>query len=425
MSLPSKYFISCVLLSSLLYACSATSGKSEPAMKNQIVNQTSVELMNTTLKGYVESGQVAGVSAIVFEKGKEVYFNAFGFANLEQQTPMNRDTIVRIYSMTKPVTGVALMQLYEQGKFKMDDPLAWYLPEFANQQVCTGVNADGEMQLAPPKRAITVRDITRHTAGFSGPNDSCTGDMVKAANAYAVSNTLTQTVQKIASIPLAFHPGEQWSYGVSVDVQARLVEVLSGQNFDDYIQANIFDPLNMNTIGYKVADANMTRFSPLYNLSEQGILTQIPETEGAINVSDVNLTPGGWGLTSTIDDYARFARMLVNQGELEGARLLKAETVRAMASNHLDPAVTERSWLPSKGQVGFGVDFAVRLREPVDAQENYGEVGEFFWDGMASTLFWVDPKNELVAVLFVQLLPYDPIRLHKNFRDAVYGKTVK
>ncbi|MGQ8366891.1 serine hydrolase domain-containing protein [Glaciecola sp. 1036] len=394
-------------------------------MKNQIVNQTSVELMNTTLKGYVESGQVAGVSAIVFEKGKEVYFNAFGFANLEQQTPMNRDTIVRIYSMTKPVTGVALMQLYEQGKFKMDDPLAWYLPEFANQQVCTGVNADGEMQLAPPKRAITVRDITRHTAGFSGPNDSCTGDMVKAANAYAVSNTLTQTVQKIASIPLAFHPGEQWSYGVSVDVQARLVEVLSGQNFDDYIQANIFDPLNMNTIGYKVADANMTRFSPLYNLSEQGILTQIPETEGAINVSDVNLTPGGWGLTSTIDDYARFARMLVNQGELEGARLLKAETVRAMASNHLDPAVTERSWLPSKGQVGFGVDFAVRLREPVDAQENYGEVGEFFWDGMASTLFWVDPKNELVAVLFVQLLPYDPIRLHKNFRDAVYGKTVK
>lgn len=402
---------------------SAVSGSavSEPQNEDKIFSPKSTQLLNQTLMQYVESGQVAGVSALVFEKDKEVYFNAFGYSNIDQQTPMTRDTIVRIYSMTKPITGVALMTLHEQGKFKLDDPLHEYLPQFKNQQVCTGVNQQGEVLLEPAKRALSIRDITRHTAGFPSINDECLGNMVREADAFRLDNTLAQAVNKLATVPLAFHPGEQWSYGPSVDVQAHLVEVLSGESFETYITKTIFEPLQMETTAYQVAEKNLPRFSALYNLSDEGELSQIPESDGDLNTTRVNLSPGGWGLTATIDDYARFALMLANQGELDNIRILKPETLRMMASNQLEESVTERMWLPSKGQVGFGIDFAVRLREPANARENYGEIGEFFWDGAASTLFWVDPKNDLVAVLFVQLFPYDRIGLHKSFRDAVYG----
>jgi CubicO group peptidase (beta-lactamase class C family) len=165
------------------------------------------------------------------------------------------------------------------------------------------------------------------------------------------------------------------------------------------------------------------RFSAMYQQREDGTLVQLPDAQAhAFNRSENALTPGGFGLTSTLDDYMRFARMLVNGGALDGVRILRPETVRLMATNQLSDSVTERSWLPSKGQVGFGIDFAVRVRPPASAQENNGVVGEFFWDGAASTLFWVDPVNELTAVLFVQLMPFDRIGLHKGFRDAVYGR---
>ncbi len=174
-----------------------------------------------------------------------------------------------------------------------------------------------------------------------------------------------------------------------------------------------------------VPEGDRDRMAALYDRNDEEGLTRVPD-EGAFafNTNHWALTPGGFGLTSTLDDYMRFARMLVNEGEYEGVRILQPETVRLMATNHLPDSVTERSWLPSKGQVGFGIDFAVRVRPPVSAEENNGVVGEFFWDGAASTLFWVDPSNDLTAVLFVQLFPFDQVGLHKQFRDAVYGRFV-
>ena len=392
-----------------------------------IVTDAAKARLDATLKSLVDSGRIAGISALIVEKNKEVYFNAFGYADRENKVPMDRNTIVRIYSMTKPVTGVALMQLYEQGAFQLDDPLAKYAPEFAHVQVMTGTDANGNMILEAPHRPITVRDVTRHTAGFvTNTPDTTTrfGMLVKEADVMNPRNTLVQMAEKLGSLPLTFHPGEEWAYGPSVDVQALLVERLSGKPFDRYIQENIFDPLRMNTTRYFIPEGERNRFAALYVRTEDGTLSRLPDAQAnEFNTQPWPLTPGGWGLTSTVDDYMRFARMLVNKGTLEQATLLKPSTVELMATNQLADSVTARMWLPSKGQVGFGIDFAVRMRPPASEEEKNGVVGEFFWDGAASTLFWVDPVNELTAVLFVQIFPFDN-DLHKKFRDAVYGPVV-
>ncbi|ALI98659.1 serine hydrolase domain-containing protein [Rufibacter tibetensis] len=386
-----------------------------------IINSSAKARVDATLKSFVDSGKIAGVSALIFEKNKEVYHNAFGYADREAKAKMDRNTIVRIYSMTKPVTGVALMKLYEKGAFQLDDPLSKFIPEFADMKVYKGLDASGNLILEPLKRPITVRDITRHTAGFATTTDlPGIRDVLQKADLSNPNNTLEQMVKKLASLPLLFQPGEQWSYGPSVDVQAYLVERLSGKPFAQYLQENIFTPLGMTNTRYVVAPGDRKRFAATYRKSVEGQLARIPDADNLFNTKEFALTPGGWGLTSTLDDYMKFARMLVNEGTLGKAKILKPETIKLMATNHLSDSVTQRMWLPSKGQVGFGIDFAVRLHPPATKEENNGVVGEFFWDGAASTLFWVDPVNDLTAVLFVQVFPFDG-KLHKSFRDAVYG----
>ncbi|RPD47286.1 serine hydrolase domain-containing protein [Paracnuella aquatica] len=391
------------------------------SQQKTVVDATAKSRIDAALKSFVDSGQIAGVSALVYEKGKEVYFNAFGYADAATKRPMDRNTITRIYSMTKPITGVALMQLYEKGLFQLDDPLSKYAPEFANMQVYKGTDASGNIILEPAKRPITIRDITRHTAGFApGIDHPVLNPLVAKADVFNPNNTLTEMAKRLASLPLLFHPGDQWGYGASVDVQAYLVEKLSGKPFDQYLAANIFKPLGMNNTGYVLAPADRNRFAALYQRDATGKASAISMGDNEFNIKDRALKPGGFGLISTVDDYMKFARMLLNKGKFNNATILKPQTVQLMATSHLSDTVSQRMWLPSKGQVGFGIDFAVRTRPPASAAENNGVVGEFFWDGAASTLFWVDPVNELTAVLFVQVMPFYG-GLHKAFRDAVYG----
>ncbi|MEO8471620.1 MAG: serine hydrolase domain-containing protein [Chryseolinea sp.] len=394
--------------------------KPAPVADGSIVTESVKARIDSTLKSLVDGGQLAGASALIFEKNKEVYHKAFGFADRENKVPMDRNTLVRIFSMTKPITGTALMQLYEKGLFQLDDPLSKYLPEYANMKVSEGADASGKLKLVKAKRPITVRDITRHTAGFARPEHPSLGKLVTEADVTNKENTLAQMSMKLATLPLAFHPGDQWAYGVCVDVQAYLVERLSGKPFDQYVKENILQPLGMNDTRYVPED--MKRLAAMYRKGDDGQLARIPDEEAnAFNGKEWPLKPGGFGLTSRLDDYMRFAQMLVNEGKLDSTVILKEETVKLMTTNRLSDSITERMWLPSKGQVGFGIDFAVRLRPPANAEENHGIVGEFFWDGAASTLFWIDPVNELTAVLFVQKFPFDR-ELHKKFRDAVYGK---
>jgi CubicO group peptidase (beta-lactamase class C family) len=414
--------IICVLL--FIFLLGSSFQQKDTTIKNApttVIDKVSKERIDATLKSFVDSGKVVGVSALVFEKNKEVYYNAFGYANREAKVPMDRKTIVRIYSMTKPITGVAFMTLYEKGAFQLDDPLSKYAPEFANMKVYKGVDASGKLILEAAKRPITIRDITRHTSGFVTSTElPGLSELVKKVDPMNPNNTLEEMAKKLASLPLLFQPGEQWAYGPSVDVQAYLVERLSGKPFDQYLQETIFKPLGMTDTRYVVAGTDRKRLAGMYNKGNDGQLTIAADNENTFNIKNYPLKPGGFGLTSTLDDYMKFAQMLLNKGRSGKVQILKPETVKLMATNQLSDTIKQRMWLPSKGQVGFGIDFAVRLREPASKEENNGAVGEFFWDGAASTLFWVDPVNDLTAVLFVQEMPFYG-KLHKSFRDAVYG----
>ena len=417
-------FVSILLVQGCASSQTGTSSATATAVAPaSVVTASARARIDSTLKAYVSSGRLIGVSAVVWEKGQERYYGAYGVADREAGRPMQRDAIVQIYSMTKPITGVALMTLYEQGKFQLDEPLAKYLPEFADPKVYAGTDPSGEARFVPAERPITIRDITRHTAGFAtSPGEPGVGRLYAAANPLSRRNTITEFSKKLASVPLAFQPGTRWSYGISVDVQAALVERISGQPFGQYVRQHVLDPLKMRETRYLVPTSDQRRFAVLYQRNRDSSWTRTPDsTYRAFNTQPWPLEPGAFGLTSTLDDYLRFTRMLLNGGQLDGVRILKPETVQLMATNHLPATVKDSSFLPSKGQVGFGIDFAVRVAPPKSADENNGAVGEFFWDGLASTVFWVDPKNQLTAVLFTQMLPFDQVKLHKSFRDAVYG----
>jgi CubicO group peptidase (beta-lactamase class C family) len=373
----------------------------------------------------VASGRAVGASALVWKGGREVYFGTAGFADREVKRPMRRDTLVQIWSMTKPVTGVALMQLWEQGRLGLDDPLSKYLPEFADVKVFAGMDSSGQPILRPPARPILIRDILHHTAGFGYGfgGDSYPEKMFAAANPLDWDNDLPTFGRKLASVPLLYDPGTQWQYSAAVDVQALLVEKLSGMPFESYVRQHILDPLKMRETGWTQPEARYARLAVTYFKGSNGKLQ--PQPDDVIrraNFAPRKLTMGGAGLVSSLDNYMRFARMLLNRGSLDGARILKPSTVKLMSTDQLDPRITQRQWLPGKGNGGFGIDFFVRTGRPKTAEENRGAVGEFFWDGAASTLFWVDPANDLAAVLFVQSMPFDGT-LHHDFRQAVYGPT--
>jgi CubicO group peptidase (beta-lactamase class C family) len=416
-----------VLAMVALQACAsggAATSSGVPAPGEPVVTAAARARIDSTLNAFVTSGRVAGASALVWEKGREVYFGAYGMADREAGRPMRRDAIAQIFSMTKPITGVALMQLYEQGKFQLDEPLAKYLPEWGDVKVYAGDSA-GAPRLVALERPITIRDITRHTAGFmTGTGEPGLSVIFRTTDPLNRNNTIAEFSRKLASMPLAFQPGAKWAYGISVDVQAALVERLSGQPFGRYVREHVLDPLAMRETRYFVPERDRGRLAAMYQRSQSGVLTRSPDSTAlAFNTKIWPLEPGAFGLTSTLDDYMRFARMLVGGGQLGGVRVLKPETVRLMATNHLPATVKDSSFLTGKGQVGFGIDFAVRVAPPKSAAENNGTVGEFFWDGAASTLFWVDPANQLTAVFFTQVLPFDGV-LHKRFRDAVYGPAV-
>ena len=410
---------SLLLISSLALAslnAFSASGQSVGKLDNSAITQT--------LRGFVDKGELVGVSALVTIDSKEAYFGAFGLADREAHRPMARDTVVQIFSMTKPLTGTALMQLWEQGKFRLDDPVVKYVPELANVKVFTGTNSFGEPILAPLNRPMTIRDLGRHTAGLTGGDSDIPfiRKLTDTNNPRSITNTLDEFARRLGALPLEYQPGEKWRYSYAVDIQALLVQRLSGQPFDVYLQEHVLKPLGMRHTSFFVPPEQRDKLAAIYDWKTKGTFARQPDSKAfEFNTTHWPLTPGSYGLTSTLDDYSRFARMLLNGGELDGVRILQPATVRLMSTSTLDPATTDRAWLGTKGEVGFGIDFAVRTSAPKKSDENPGEIGEFFWDGLANTLFWVDPKNKLTAVLFTQYLPFGKVSLHRDFRAAIYS----
>ena len=378
--------------------------------------------IDRTLQQMVAKGRVVGAEVLIWKDGRESYYRSAGYADREAKRPMTRDTLIQVWSMTKPVTGVGLLRLWEQGRFGLDDELSKYLPEYRSLKVFAGSDSAGRPILEPLNRPILVRDVLRHTAGFAywdGP--SYPEKVLGKVDPLNVDNTLAQFSQKMATIPLMYQPGAQWRYSAAVDVQARLIEVLSGQAFEDYERTQVLQPLKMVDSAWTQPQSKLPRLAIAYQPGPNGKLVRKSDHDiRLLNFSDRKLTMGGAGLSTTIDDYMRFARMLLNRGSLEGVRVLKPSTVKLMSTDQLDPRMTERLWLPDKGNGGFGFDFFVRNGQPKDAAENRGATGEFFWDGAWSTLFWVDPANDMAVVFFVQKDPFDGT-LHHDIREAVYG----
>ena len=405
-----------------LAACSTNSGPSPQravhAAALDAQDLARAKRINAFLADLQAEGVMPGAAVLVYSHGRGTLFGPFGYQDKENRIALDRHTIGRFYSMSKPITGVALMMLYEEGMFDLDDPVATYLPEFAHMKVFAGMDGDGKPVLEDARRPITIRDLMRHTAGMTYGffGDTPVDRMYRAHNILSYEAGNAQMSKAVAKMPLLYQPGTRWHYSVAVDVQGRLIEVLSGQSLGDFLQARIFKPLGMKDTGFTVRPGQQARFAALYQLKKDGLHRlgdDPPLLADKPFLTDMPLQSGGGGLVSTIDDYMRFARMLLGRGQLDGVRLLKPETLALMTTDQL--AGIDHSELPEGDS--FGLDFAVRMPGPGAPFAP----GSFYWGGLAGTFFFVDPHNGLAAVLFDQVIGTDAIRLRPRLVKAVYG----
>ena len=366
-----------------------------------------LERLHAVMQREVDQKQFAGIVTILARHGKVVEERTYGKKDLASGAPMTKDTIFRIFSMTKPVTGVAMTILYEEGKWHPLDPVSKYIPEFAHLKIFKGVDQSGNMILEDPVHPPTMHELMTHTAGFTyGFFGNTPIDKMYLDQKVLQSQSLQEMIDKLAKIPLLYQPGTRWVYSVSMDIQGYIVEKLSGQSLPDFMQQHIFGPLGMKDTGFFVSPEKRSRFAMLYREDEKGQLVA-DATAGGVPTdyaTQPSMPSGGGGMVSTAQDYLRFAQMLLNGGELDGVRILAPATVQLMTSNHLPPSLMtgEFSVGPAviRPGLGWGYDCAV-YTDPLEADEVVGK-GTFFWGGAADTWFWVDPTNDLIFVGMTQ-----------------------
>lgn len=359
-----------------------------------------LDRVTQAMQGFVDDGLLAGVVTMAARDNKIVHFESVGYRDIEAQSPMTNDAIFRIYSMTKPITGVAMMILYEEGKFKLSDPVEKYIPEFTDLQVYAGEDDEGIAVLEPQNHKMTVRELMSHSGGLSYGlfSQSKVDDMYNEANVLDADSTLQDMIDKLGAIPLRQQPGSMWHYSVSVDVQGYMVEKLSGQKFSDFLEERIFEPLNMTDTDFYVPEEKASRFAQVYGYSPAGeLMAQEGFGGGNDYMRDQAFESGGGGLVSSTMDYMRFSQMMLNGGVLDGERILAPLTVKLMSSNQLPTGVDGLN--PNATHTKFGLDFAV-IDDPIQA-EAYSK-GEFYWGGAAGTWFWIDPVEDLVFVGMIQ-----------------------
>jgi CubicO group peptidase (beta-lactamase class C family) len=365
-----------------------------------------LERMHALIQQEVDQKQLAGAITILARHGKVIDYRTYGQRDVAAGAAMTKDTIFRDYSMTKPVTGVAMMILYEQAKWLPNDPISKYIPEFAHLKVFNGVDNEGKMILADPDHAPTMRELMSHSAGFSYGSGKTPVDAMYHDLKVMQSANLQEMVDKLAKIPLNYQPGKGWTYSVSMDIEGYIVEKLSGQTLPDFMRDHIFTPLGMKDAAFFVPEDKRTRFATNYRDDPQGQLVPSATTSGAPTdyAAQPPMPSGGGGLVSTAEDYYRFAQMLANSGELDGKRILAPATVRLMATNHLpDNLLTGAFGIGQhvmRPGFGYGINCAVVFDPPM-ANLPDGK-GTFFWDGAAGTWFWVDPTNDVVFVAMIQ-----------------------
>ena len=387
-----------------------------------------LERLHTFIQGVVDKKELSGAVTILARHGKIVDYRTYGVRDFASGAPMTRDTIFRDYSMTKPVTGAAMLILYEEGKWLPSDPISKFIPEFANLKVYAGLDTTGKMILVNPDHAPTMRELMTHTAGFSyGDGDGPVDDLYQKLKVRA-SATLQEFIERLAKIPLNYQPGTKWRYSLSMDIQGYIIEKITGQSLPDFMRDHLFTPLGMRDAGFYVPTAKQARFATLYEYDGNDGLR--PDTSNGSGMDDFLSLPtrpsGGGGLVSTAEDYYRFAQMLANSGELGGVRILAPSSVRLMDTNHLPPSLLTGEFRVGvqtlRPGLGYGYDCAVAY-DPQAADLPDGK-DTFFWDGAASTWYWVDPTNDIVFVGMIQRLRGGKPTMEYSTRPLVYQALV-
>lgn len=405
--------ISGLLLGFISLLTWAGSGLPEGKPKDLGFADGKLAAIGPALQSQVDKGQVAGVSALVAREGKVVYYSHHGKACLEKDMPLKRDTIFRIYSMTKPITSTAALMLVEEGRLALNDPVSKYIPAFADLKVH---NPNGGPPL-PLERPMTIEHLLTHTAGLTyGLFGNSEVDKAYMKANLSSARNLQEQMAMIAALPLLDQPGTRWNYSVATDVLGHVVEVASGQPLNRFFKERIFGPLKMVDTGFFVPDYKLNRFADLYANGPKGLVST---TRARSFRSDTALFSGGGGLVGTIDDYLRFAWMLANGGELDGVRLLKAETVKTMMSNHIDEKLRPM-WISGIPMMGLGFGYGGSVLMTTEHAQVPGPVGIFRWAGYANTYFWIDPSNKIIGLVFTQLVPFGGLPIEKDVQRIVY-----
>ena len=375
------------------------------------------------MRSWVDSGRLPGMSVLVSRRGQIAYESCYGRADIGRGLSMSPETIGRIYSMTKPLTSVAIMMLYEEGRFQLDDPVAHVLPAFRESRVWAGEGREP----VPAERPITYRDLLTHTSGLTYGFMSATPvDALYREHGvdFQTSDaTLGEVVDKAAGLPLLAQPGTAWNYSIATDVLGHLVAVHSGMPFERFLQERVLGPLGMTDTAFHVAPANLPRFAANYARGEDGSAALLDDPASSIFAKPRAIASGGGGLTGTARDYMRFCHMMLNQGELDGHRFLGRKTVELMTSNHLkgDMAAMGQARFSESNYngIGFGLGFSIML-DPAQAQI-LGSPGEYAWGGAASTAFWIDPAEDLAVVFLTQLTPSSTYPIRRELRVLTYA----
>jgi CubicO group peptidase (beta-lactamase class C family) len=398
----------------------AMTAASVPVGRPEDLGLSSARLPRITevIQRYIAANEISGAVTIVARRGRVAHFEAHGLMDIESRAPMRKDAIFRIASMTKPVTGVAVLMLVEEGKIRLTDPVSRFIPEFRDTRVAVARNgaatagqggADPAIYLVPADREITIRDLMTHTAGLvSGGAGSTQAAKIAPRNA---TDTLAGYVPRLGAVPLDFQPGTQWRYSglAGIDTLGRIVEVASGLTFDRFLRERIFDPLGMKDTSFYPSEDRMPRVVTLYRSTPQGLV----KDENPMRLASRTLFSGGAGLWSTAEDYLQFAQMLVNGGELAGKRLLSPRTVDLMGSNHVKEMFANSG--PNREGMGFGLTVEIML-DPVEGAQRRS-AGSFGWYGAFGTHFWVDRKEQLTGILMIQRSVIRP--LSRDFENAV------
>jgi CubicO group peptidase (beta-lactamase class C family) len=389
-----------------LSLCSLSFAGELPVSSPEKLGMSSEKLAQakSSVQALIDNEKMAGANIIVARKGKIVLFESLGMMDKKAKKPMQKDTIFRIYSMTKPLTSVAVMMLYEQGKLDLDDAVSKHIPEFRKVKVYAE-SGEHDQQA----HQMTIRDLLRHTSGLTYGffGNTAVDKMYKAGNILERESSLRDMINKLSDIPLLNQPGTKWHYSVSTDVLGYLVQKVSGQPLDEFFRQNILEPLDMKDTSFYVPKEKVNRFAACYGPKKKSGLKLVDDPAKSNYLNEPSLLSGGGGLVSTARDYMRFCQMLLNKGQLDGKRLLRSKTVEMMTSNQLSDSVKR-----GKG-LGFGLGFSIQLEGDKFPQGEYG------WGGAASTHFWISPKDDLAVIALSQYQPFS-LQLQNAVKSIIY-----